>query len=1223
MPTQPAAITELLEQLADQFTAQLRRGEVPSIDAYAHQHPQLADRIRTLFPVLEMMERECSTSGQPAEPPMTPPPQFERLGDFRIVREIGRGGMGIVYQAVQESLGRSVALKLLPQVALDSRMNQRFQQEARLAAMLHHTNIVPIYGIGEEGGYSYFVMQFIEGTGLDRVLMELRSLKQKPEEVTNTDRPASVIASGLHAKAFQAGPARQGNQFSSSGQAANDTTRMSHSVTQAAMPGQSSTANLSGTRNNYWQNVARIGVQVADGLAHAHAMGILHRDIKPGNLLLDEAGSVWITDFGLARLTDSSQLTRTGEVVGTLRYLPPEQLSGQSDERGDIYSAGLTLYEMATLQPAFPESDPRKLMTQVAESRPAAPRKIDSHIPRDLETIILKSIAAEPEKRYATAAELAGDLRRFLGGEPIQARRTSPLERLVKWSRRHPAIAVLSIAFALSMLVGMAGITWQWRQATANFRQAQIESRAREVYFSKALEAVDQMLNRVGSEILADQPGTSQIRQGLLNDALAFYDDFLRESGDDPTIQAEIGRVHRRIATIHRMRGDSPKALASLKRSQDQFNKLTRAFPDQAEYLIELAAAENDEAMIDLSLGQSTEAEILERQAISRIEAGQRLMATADESERPDDVAVDRVQAVLANAVVTLGTILATSRGADAAVEQFERARTLFAAVPEEAMTDELRNRSAQNLDRLAQFYVDLNRWDEASQLRDQSLEVLQALVEVNPQSVEFRETLANLRQRKSGLLMRMGETREGLEALESELADREELVRQFGEIPVLQQGLGRSLALYGTGLNQAGQHQQADEQLERAISILQDLTSRFPDNISFLVELGYVTQTMATNLAMRQRPENPDETIAWSRKAYELRRGIVEREPDNPAYRADLAKAARNYSDALFLEGKRDPKLIDLCEEAATLLEQLVDANPDNVELLYQLAFSQTNLSKARSNLEKDDAIAPLEQAIATFLKLVELRPHELRDRLQLTRAYDQLALLQFQLGKLEAWEQTLRTANQRMETAAEHFGDDVRLTQFLTISQNRLAHCLKQRGSVDEAIQLFEKALQRRLQEREANPENQRVLQEIASANRNLAWANGLFADPPNLDVALQHAEAAVDFDAVSPEYTTVQAYVQYRRGDWDALGQLLRSTNLPEESDQSTFDEYRMVFEALLALEADQVDEPDRAAEHLAIATEIRDAEELQQDWLLRWMQPELFAVVDDAERALGDE
>jgi tetratricopeptide (TPR) repeat protein len=419
---------------------------------------------------------------------------------------------------------------------------------------------------------------------------------------------------------------------------------------------------------------------------------------------------------------------------------------------------------------------------------------------------------------------------------------------------------------------------------------------------------------------------------------------------------------------------------------------------------------------------------------------------------------------------------------------------------------------------------------------------------------------------------------------------------------------------MYAIGLNQTGQHERAGEQLERAITILQDLTQRFPDNLAFLVELGYVTQTMATNLAMRPRVENPGESTAWSRKAYELRSRIVEWEPDNAAYRGDLARAARTYSDALFVEGSRETKLIDLCEEAVTLQEQLVDANPDNTEMLYQLAFSQTNLSRARSNLGQGDAVEPLELAITTFLKLIDLRPHEVRDHLQLTRAYDQLAMLHFQLGQGEAWEQTLRTANQKMEAAVEQFGNDVRLVQFLTISQNRLAHCLKQRGSVDEAIKLFETALQRRQQEREANPENLQVLREIASAHRNLAWTHGLFADPPNLDVAMQHAQAAMEIDAAAPEHITVLAYLHYRHGDWVAMNELLNSNNLPGDSDLAIPDEYRMVFEALLAREAEHHQQPEQAAEHQAHAIELRDSDDLQQDWLLRWMQPELFIVVD---------
>jgi serine/threonine protein kinase len=180
----------------------------------------------------------------------------------------------------------------------------------------------------------------------------------------------------------------------------------------------------------YWHSVARIGVQVADALAYANSQGVLHRDIKPSNLLLDTRGTVWITDFGLAKATDSDDLTHTGDIVGTLRYLAPERLSGESDERSDIYGLGVTLYELLTLRPAFEESDRNKLLRQLAEREPARPRTIDREIPPDLETIVLKAIAKEPADRYQSAAELESDLRQFLEDKPIRARRASVGERV-------------------------------------------------------------------------------------------------------------------------------------------------------------------------------------------------------------------------------------------------------------------------------------------------------------------------------------------------------------------------------------------------------------------------------------------------------------------------------------------------------------------------------------------------------------------------------------------------------------------------------------------------------------------------------------------------------------------------------------------------------------------------------------------------------------------------
>ncbi|HEV3443589.1 MAG TPA: protein kinase [Gemmataceae bacterium] len=338
-------------------------------------------------------------------------PASHELGDYRILREIGRGGMGIVYLAEQLSLGRYVALKVLAAHAwLDPQRLKRFQREATAVARLHHTNIVPVYGVGEQDGLHYFVMQFIEGQGLDEVLEQLR--KDCPSQAKRL-----VLLAGLP----------QGSTRTGSGWA-------------------------------HYQSVAHIGMQVAEALDYAARQGVLHRDIKPANLLLDKAGQVWVMDFGLAKLNDSDDLTHTGDLIGTLRYMAPERFQNRFDAHSDIYSLGLTLYELLTLQPAFEEVDRSRLIARVLQEEPIRPRRLNPEIPHDLETIVLKATVREPEGRYASAGEMAEDLRRFLADRPIQARRSSALEKLWRWCRRNPLVASLTVAIVL-LLVALAGGT--------------------------------------------------------------------------------------------------------------------------------------------------------------------------------------------------------------------------------------------------------------------------------------------------------------------------------------------------------------------------------------------------------------------------------------------------------------------------------------------------------------------------------------------------------------------------------------------------------------------------------------------------------------------------------------------------------------------------------------------------------------------------------------------
>jgi WD40 repeat protein/tetratricopeptide (TPR) repeat protein len=232
------------------------------------------------------------------------------------------------------------------------------------------------------------------------------------------------------------------------------------------LPGQTEGSTLSDTGSHYWQSVARIGMQVADALAHAASQGVLHRDIKPSNLLLDETGNVWVTDFGVAKAAgDSDDLTHTGDVVGTLRYLAPERFSAQGDLRSDVYSLGLTLYELLALRPAFHETNRNRLVRQVMHDEPVRPRRLNRGVPCDLETVVLKAMARDPAHRYQTPTEMAEDLKRFVEDRPVRARRASEAEKLWRWCRRNPLPASLLAGIVLVFLAGFVGVFWQWRVA--------------------------------------------------------------------------------------------------------------------------------------------------------------------------------------------------------------------------------------------------------------------------------------------------------------------------------------------------------------------------------------------------------------------------------------------------------------------------------------------------------------------------------------------------------------------------------------------------------------------------------------------------------------------------------------------------------------------------------------------------------------------------------------
>jgi eukaryotic-like serine/threonine-protein kinase len=437
----------VLERLAAEFVERHRQGKHPPLSEYTDRYPDLAADIRDLFPALAQIEKlkppaDATDATEGFERPATPAlANLERLGDYRILREVGRGGMGVVYEAEQESLGRHVALKVLPSSALlNPTYLARFRREAQAAGRLHHTNIVPVFGVGECDGVHYYAMQFIQGEGLDKVLADVRRLRRPlgaGEALPSEESVAHNLLTGQFSAPTAADPSKPDEHSDSS------------SLTSRLSPG--------GTEAEYYRGVARIGVQVADALAYAHRQGILHRDVKPSNLLLDLQGTVWVADFGLAKAEGTEELTHTGDIVGTIRFMAPERFEGKSLPQSDVYGLGLTLYELLTLRPAFDDANKGRLIYKVQHEPPRPPCKVDPRVPRDLETLVLKCLAKDPKERYATTEALAEDLRRFLADRPIHARRATAAEQAWRWCRRNPWLAGLSAAVLLLLLVVAVG----------------------------------------------------------------------------------------------------------------------------------------------------------------------------------------------------------------------------------------------------------------------------------------------------------------------------------------------------------------------------------------------------------------------------------------------------------------------------------------------------------------------------------------------------------------------------------------------------------------------------------------------------------------------------------------------------------------------------------------------------------------------------------------------
>lgn len=949
---------EPLEALVEQFLAECRTGRTPSVADYAARHPDLADEIHELFPTMLAVEQAKHESGLAPEPAHAVP-HIERLGDFRIIRELGRGGMGVVYEAEQESLGRRVAIKVLPHGALpDAARRERFAREARTAARLHHTNIVPIFGVGAQDGHHYFVMQFIRGVGLDvvfRCLTADAAARVAPttsaiHDTATLVRVARELLAERSSRVNRFPDGQEQTRTAMDVRAGPDDAAASTTLLPPEDGGRIPAARAARVRLDvpYWRVAARLTAQAADGLAYAHEHGVVHRDIKLSNLLLDESGIVWLADFGLAKGEEAEDLTRTGDVVGTLRYMAPEQLAGQCDARSDIYSLGITLYELATLTPAFQQTQRSSLLRAILDGDLAPPRRLVSTLPRDLETIILTATAREPARRYASAAALRDDLRRFIDDRPILARRLSPLQHLWRWARRNPALATTTaLTFSLVAAVALVSSAAYFNVHLANQRETEQRRRA-ETTALLASEALDTIFNQFAPENggsaleLGDDTAGEETTMvtvpalpspetaALLESMLSFYERLAGHEGGARELQIKAATARRRVGEIHERLGHYDEARQAYEKSAQAHNVLLAVAPEP-----ELQIAR---AQVRMRLGRVLLVDDRPTEAAAAFEAAvTELRAVLKQGPNP------------AASLALARTLYTMSRGPGAlaaAPMERERGRRPRGEWGQRPPAREPGNRPGAPTTQRGSFFA------ARRALLEEAVAILEPLVASAPTVTQYRYLLA--------LCLRdmppAGGGRRQPEAPELQRAVTllEQLVAEHPAVPDYRCDLAEAYARQDRGPD-------AHEKLQRAVTLMEALH--------------------------RERPTVPDYTTALAQILLRVARA-EERAGNRAAARAAL-------------------------ERATTLACELCTQLPTVNSYALAAAFYESALAR----LEQEDGQLPaaeahLQQALARLTCLSPEssgRPHV---RGLTLRFYGQLARLQELAGDLAAAEQTRQAA-------------------------------------------------------------------------------------------------------------------------------------------------------------------------------------------------------------------
>lgn len=1119
---------QVLVELVERISADVCHGIPVDEEALCGEFPQFAEQLRDVVPTLKVLAdlgHSWGNAGQldPGTAPKAP------LGDFNVLREIGRGGMGIVYEAEQLSLGRRVALKVLPFAAvLGETQLQRFKNEARAAATLNHPNIVAVYAVGCHRGMHFFAMQLINGESLASILDELRVSKRAEREHST---PASKTSSSwcLLQNEAVSGEVNPELHSAATGPVATNDKNISTPPardTEGAAAGPTAIDPAYLNSKSYCRTVARLGVQAAEALHHAHENGVIHRDVKPGNLMLDKDGKLWITDFGLAQLQRDTGVTMSGDLVGTLRYMSPEQASGKRgviDEGTDIYSLCATLYELLTLCPCFPGDDRQALLRQIEQLDPPPPAAINPAIPADLQTIILKGLTKHRAERYATAADLAADLRCYLECCPISAKPPSYVQRLQKWAARHHTLVisagVCTLLLLAASIISNLVIGHQRNRATQMAEEAQQQALRAEANLQLALLGVNEIMDRLANEKLKDVPQLHTVRAETTERAVQLLEQIASHNIHHVGIRGEIARAHVQLGHLRASEGRHDEGEHAFREAISIYDELIAIEPDESAHRLGIAAALDHLGDHLRNTSRTQDARTVYYRAMHHLQhqlAGQSLPPA-------EQVSAERM---LAEVHCAVGLTLTDDSCFAEAEAEYQNALNIYSRMRHQEGDFEIQKGLAVTLFNLGVMQFQKSTLPDAEKSTRQALRLFAALLEESPTTTSLREFAALANSNLAVILQRTGRSEEAIETVREHVAMLKRITLEFPELPEYRDELAVAYGNLGKLLRGQGDVDSAETASKAAVDTLRPLVEQYPHVAAYRLHLASYENNLGS---VRWDQKQPEAAISQFKRAVQNNTVLLETHPDVAEYLEYYARHAQNLAKVLTEVGQHEESEATL-NRAIEMLANGTTSTTHQLRRTKQLIDCWWTLGNARLAAEQvEEAMAAFRQSLTIADRACSSHPEVDDLRVSTARHHGLLAHhLYWNVGTDNDKQAALDEVGKAVDMLTQLVkgnGSDRKYRLLLAAVLGDQGTMLSRMGSEAAAVASYRRSL-------ETYP--------IPGAQNQLAWLMLTSKDHAlrNVEQAVSLAETAVDKAPDNLAYRATLAVGYYRLGMFERV-------------------------------------------------------------------------------------